>query len=73
MTRTFFDAAMRQRAERDYHSLLLQAGDASRGAYSLESLIQETQHQIILQGAGLAKSAYAASAAGPATKASPSS
>lgn len=57
----------------DYHSLLLQAGDASRGAYSLESLIQETQHQIILQGAGLAKSADAASAAGPATKASPSS
>ncbi|KAK9917880.1 hypothetical protein WJX75_009212 [Coccomyxa subellipsoidea] len=50
-----------------------QAGDASRGAYSLESLIQETQHQIILQGAGLAKSADAASAAGPATKASPSS
>ncbi|EIE20366.1 hypothetical protein COCSUDRAFT_57518 [Coccomyxa subellipsoidea C-169] len=32
-----------------------QAGDASRGAYSLESLIQKAQHQIILQAAGLAK------------------
>ena len=44
--------------------MLLQAGDASRGAYSLESLIQKAQHQIILQAAGLAKNSEVASAAG---------
>ena len=48
----------------DILPMLLQAGDASRGAYSLESLIQKAQHQIILQAAGLAKNSEVASATG---------
>ncbi|CAL8465092.1 g4627 [Coccomyxa elongata] len=41
-----------------------QGGDASRGAYSLQSLVEKTQRQIILQAAGLAKGAEVASASG---------
>ncbi|BDA50722.1 hypothetical protein COCOBI_16-3980 [Coccomyxa sp. Obi] len=69
------DAADRAAGLKSWGSLLgsavvfNQGGDASRGAYSLQSLVEKTQRQIILQAAGLAKSAEVASASGLSNKA----